>query len=366
MWTSLLFASAAGMFLLPLMPALLELRLKRDIKPVTVDQANAGNIDYFAESFQTFITDAINDYQAGETDRLVQQNYSLYEHDTHFQPTTTEAEQAIADRLIVGFGELFLPAGFNFNQEIFGKRNVNSGENCRLRSVLALENLVLGKNTQLLRWAHARNIFAASGCVLLGRVSAEAEFRLQPYCQFARINANPIFVDSGNDVDDVCQASEQSKTPVVALKDFVDSAGRVMLDNNLDFPEHGSWQGDMVIKGNALIRRGAYISGSLKVYGNVLIEPGVEILGAIISNKTLTIATDCLLNGPLVAEQIIEIDNRCRIGRPGVPSTVTAPIIRIASGSRVYGSLWARERGEVVDSLSSGQSAAHPNSKHLS
>jgi len=48
-----------------------------------------------------------------------------------------------------------------------------------------------------------------------------------------------------------------------------------------------------------------------------------------------------------------------------VPSTVTAPIIRIASGTRVYGSLWARERGEVVDSLTSDQGAVHTNAKHL-
>ncbi|WP_446809556.1 hypothetical protein ACH50O_20260 [Methylomonas sp. 2BW1-5-20] len=357
MWTTLLFTCTACIFLLPLLPAIIELRLKEDIEPVAVDQANAGNIDYFAESFLAFITDAINDYQSGKTEQFSQQNYCLYQQDAVFTASAEELKRAGTDRLVVGLGDLRLPPDFNFTQEVFSKGNINCGEKVRLRSALAIGDLQLGKNSQLLRWAHACNIFVASGCVLLGRVSAEADLNLLPHCEFVRVNANRIYVmpKHGEPAYEQPVPVDAPKIEVNQLKTYLDNAGRVLLDGNLDFPANGVWQGDMVIRGDAVIREDAEIAGSLKVYGDIHIESGVTITGAIVCNKKLNVASRCVLNGPLVAEKQIELDSGCRIGNPLAPSSVTAPVIRIAMGVTVHGTLWARNRGEVLAALTDGK-----------
>lgn len=361
MWTSLLFVCAAVIFLLPLLPALLELRLRQDIQPVAVDQANAGNIDYFAESFLEFISPAIDAYQAGRSQQLIPQAYCLYQQDSDFQPDLIELQKTRTDRVIVGFGDLQLPAGFNFTQEIFSKQNIDCGERARLRSVLATENLRFGRNSQLLRWAHARNISVDSGCLLLGRVSAEAELVLQPYCEFTRLNAQRIVVLptlGGELIEPV--ACLTPKVEAAMLREFADHSGRVLLDTDLDFPENAIWQGDLVIRGNALIRRNAHISGSLKVYGDIHIESGVTIGGALVCNQNIHIAKHCRLQGPVVAEQTIAIDSGSRVADAGAPGTVTAPQIRVAAHVVIHGTLWARSRGEALLSLETGTSGKRP------
>lgn len=349
MWISLLLALTAAVFLLPLLPALRELRLRQDILPVAVDPANAGNIDYFAESFLEFITPAIDAYQSGQTPRLLDQDYCLYLEDGRFEANTREAKALRTDRVVVGFGNLQLPAGFNFTQEVFSQKNIDIGESSRLRSILATEDLHFGKNSALLRWAHARNITVASGCRLLGRVSAEADMVLQPHCEFIRLNARRIMVApiSNNQTPEVHTLKSQT-AEVTFLREYADANGRVLWDNDLDFPEHGLWRGDLVIRGHARIRANARIHGSLKVYGDVQIEASAIIDGTLVSNGSIHIANGCTVQGPVVSEQSIIIDSQTHIGDIDKPSTVTAPSIQIASGVVVYGSLWARNRGAVL------------------
>ena len=360
MWVSLLLVGTTLLFLLPLLPTLIELRLREDIQPVAVDPANAGNIDYFAESFLDFITPAIADFQAGKTQRLIDQDYSLFRDDTGFDADAAEMLQSIRHRITIGLGSLHLPAEVYFSQEIFSQKNIDCGERSRLRSVLAIGNLHLGGDSQLLRWAHARNISVDSGCLLLGRVSAEAELVLQPRCEFTRLNAQTITVASepGSPIADSQQPLAPT-TEVTMLRERADRSGRVLWEGDLDFPEFGFWRGDLIVRGNALIRVNAQISGSIKVYGDIQIEPGAGIDGTLVCNGDIHIAEQCRLKGPVVSEQQITIDQHTRIGNPDTPTTVTAPSILVVAGVTVHGSLWARNRGKTLAALDDVRTGLH-------
>jgi cytoskeletal protein CcmA (bactofilin family) len=368
MWLSLLFVMTILLFLLPLLPALLELQLKQDVSPIRIDQAHAGNIDHFAESFMTFIKQAIDDHQAGRNNALAPESCCLLENDGLFEPTLDELKRSRTNRLIVGTGHLYLPDQFNFTQEIFSEKDIMGGKNDRIRSVLALGDLELGENSELLRWAHARKIKVGAGCILLGRISAEEAIVFQPECEFTRVNARRVYVQSGDSTgiaDEVFLLPEKGqKTEVSALQSHVDDSGRVLLNGNLDFPEHGFWKGDLIVRGNALIRREAQIFGNLKVYGQLRIEPGVNITGSIVCNKNIIIADACALGGPLVAESQIDIDVGTRIGASAALTTITAPVIRIASGVTIYGTIWARIRGETLASLGSIEMPRRNPNKH--
>src|SRR5580704_11923596 len=55
----LLILLAGILFVLPLLPALTELRLKRDAQPLDVIQQYAGEIRHFSYGFRTYITDLL-------------------------------------------------------------------------------------------------------------------------------------------------------------------------------------------------------------------------------------------------------------------------------------------------------------------
>ena len=107
-------------------------------------------------------------------------------------------------------------------------------------------------------------------------------------------------------------------------------------------------QGHIVALGRVRVDEGARVTGSIKSHALVQLGCSVEVHGAITSVKRLSIAERCFVRGPLLCEGDVTIGTGTQIGSPDAPTTVSAPRIRIAPGAVVYGTLWAREFGEVL------------------
>jgi predicted acyltransferase (DUF342 family) len=337
-------------FLLPLLPALRELRLQEDISPVRIIQGHDGSAHYFADSFRAYLKHQIAARRAGREDALTKRTCChLKDLNSTFEPSQMEAIQEYTDRLVVAAGRLKLPDRFGFNQEIFAKGDVMGGIRNRFRSVLAQGELLMGAKSQLLRWAHAYRIRVGTGSVILGRLTATHSIVFEPGCEFTRVNAGCVRFEE----DGAGPASHHGggadhraeKIPASFLGAYTDGAGRALIGGDLDFPENGRWEGDLIVRGDARIRQGAEIKGSVKVYGKLHIEPDVRVAGAVVCDGMLIIARDCALRGPVVADQQIDIGAGTVIGASTARSTVTAPMIRVASRVTVYGTIWAKARG---------------------
>ncbi len=79
-----------------------------------------------------------------------------------------------------------------------------------------------------------------------------------------------------------------------------------------------------------------------------MVESQVLVGGSLMSAKRLHIGPDCLIYGPVIAERELEIEAGTKCGSPECPTTVSAPSIATEEGVVVFGTLWAREHGEVV------------------
>jgi uncharacterized Zn-binding protein involved in type VI secretion len=56
----------------------------------------------------------------------------------------------------------------------------------------------------------------------------------------------------------------------------------------------------------------------------------------------------CHVQGPIVSEREIEIGFGTTIGKADCPTSVTAPVIRIAGNVVIRGTVWARQGAAVV------------------
>jgi hypothetical protein len=74
----------------------------------------------------------------------------------------------------------------------------------------------------------------------------------------------------------------------------------------------------------------------------------VEVHGAITSSGRIEVAERCFVRGPVLCENEVVIGTGTQVGSPDCPTTISAPRIRLAPGAAVYGTLWARESGEVL------------------
>ena len=108
------------------------------------------------------------------------------------------------------------------------------------------------------------------------------------------------------------------------------------------------FRGHLVVRGNLYIGANAHMYGSVKGVKNVVLDHGVTVEGSLISANRMQIGAHCSIHGPVIAERQMIVQSATRCGSPGNPTTVSAPWIEVEEGAVVFGTLWAREHGEVV------------------
>ena len=352
MWDLLLIGLTTMLFLLPLLPALQEWRLQRDITPLDIIQSHAGHPHHFSDTFRVFIQNemsALTDHT-----RLFEpaENYYLIKENDIFQPNQDERQDQATQRIVIACGTLSLPENFAFPREIYGKQTVVGIGGNYFRAILAEDKLFIGRRSTVLRWAHAHTIHVDSDCHLTGRLSAVEEIELEAGCTFIRLHApcvkfgTTVFIPPDRDIKE--NTLVDMRNPMLHQPDSGDDKdNRWISQGDLEFPENEIFCGDIVVRGNILIRRGARIIGSVKASGTLRIEPSVTITGSLISSKQLIIAQSCIVGGPVVSEQRINIDTGVVVGTMAKLTTLTAPVIHIATGSVIYGTAWARHQGLV-------------------
>lgn len=336
------------LLLLPLVPALIELRGKSDALPLSVIQQHAGEIRFFADGFRNYmkgLAPALQDcvisgsHATGTmpdgSDYLVlgrgEEALLLpFREQNEFRPV-----------MIASGTDLLLPAETNFSKDIYSAGSVIGGTKNRYRAVLAEKDIRLGRESSVMRWVHAVGEFSAdSGCRLYGRVSSDTGIRLSAECSFLRLNAPYIAIgaEAGLPAESLLPAS------AVAHQ-------RLFHEGNFEIRADEVFLGNLVVRGRLRIGARARVRGSVKSEKELFLEPGVSVEGSLISASTMHVGFDCSIGGPVIAERTVLLRRGTRCGTLQNPTTVSAPNIQVEEGAMVFGTLWAREQGQAVARL---------------
>jgi hypothetical protein len=345
--------SVAGlMFMLPLVPAIVELRRKSDARPLSVVQQNAGEIRHFANGFRDYIkgleptlrrclasgTTAVGILPDGE-------RYIVLGSAGEALILALEQRDPTHPVVMVAGADLILPPGATFSRDIYSRGQFIGGEKNNYRAILDEKNVHLGASSRVMRWVHAGGEFTAGlDCKLYGRISSDSLIRLHANCSFLRLNAPRIeighaFINPGATTPHSIIPSKDSEVSRRLLHDgdFEIEAGQVITS-------------DVVIRGELRIRPGARVCGSVKSVEDMVVEDGVTVEGSLISAGKMLIGPHCAIRGPVVAERELAIATGTHCGTLEHPTTVSAPRIKGEQGVVVFGTLWARESGQVVAS----------------
>jgi cytoskeletal protein CcmA (bactofilin family) len=331
-----LFLMISLMFIMPLIPALVELRRKTDALPLKVVQQNAGEIRHFANSFRAYIKALEPSLQRCLTDG------------TTATGTLADGEEYVvlgrADEPLMRALE---PREATFSRDIYSGAQFIGGEKNNYRAILGETNVHLGASSRVMRWVHAVGEFTADlSCRLYGRISSDSLIRLSSGCSFLRLNAPRIEIGCGA----ANREATSANSPLPASIDSAASSKRLFHEGDFDINAGQVISGNIVVRGNLHIGSGARICGSVKSVKDMVIDDGVSVEGSLISAGTMRIGPDCAVHGPVVAERELAIAVGTRCGTAKHPTTVSAPRIEVEEGVVVFGTLWARERGEVVAS----------------
>jgi hypothetical protein len=345
--TVLLVLLAGVLFTIPLLPALIELCLKRDAQPLNVIQQYAGEIRHFSYGFRSYIAALVEPLQecvaAGTTAEGSMPDGDEYllvgrANDGTFA-SVAGATGTCGSVVAVGI-DVVLPGGIAFAKEVYAAGEFTSGEHSVFRALLGEKNIHLGRASTVTRWAHAVGAFRAEhDCDLSGRISSDREIQLESGCAFQRLNAPSIALGHPNaDPTDVAAKTVRPPLP----------AGRRLVDHDLEIQPGDIVTTNIVTRGRVRIGAGARILGSVKSNQHMTVETGVRVEGSLISASTMHIGPGCRIAGPVIAEHGMAIETGTSCGSIQTPTTVSAPTIEIADGVLVFGTVWARTEGQVV------------------
>jgi hypothetical protein len=352
--TLLLFALACALLAIPLLPALIELRLKRDAQPLDVIQQYGGDIRHFAYGFRRIAVELQPELQecvaAGITTTGALPDGDEYvllgRADESFFAPAAKTNNTWKSVLVAGI-DLALPDGLTFAKEIYAAGDLTGGERSTFRAILGEKNIHLRRASKVIRWAHAIQMLRAEhDCDLYGRISADREIQLQSGCVFQRVNA-PLIISGFFDNSAAELAPQPAKDAANAAPSPV-PAGRTLYDGDLEIRVNETVPGSIVTRGKLRIRSGARVLGSVKSNAHLILDSGATVEGSLISGTTMRVGPNCRVGGPVLAEHGIVIERGTHCGSHGNPTTVGAPTIELEEGVFVFGSLWARNEGRVV------------------
>lgn len=355
--------------ILPLMPAISEWARPTDKKPLKIVQEFDSDTSHFANGFKEYINKNFRDLfsialQAGEgadvpaggqqEDVLKDRTGFVFSYNQNIALNSAEILAKQTNRLLLGAGNLQLSDGISYNKEIYGGNSITSGKKNNIRAIFAEGDIFLQEGSNIIRWVHAgKNLAVGNGCTLYGRASAENSIVLSSPCVFERMRAP--FIQFGGYVE-----KPFSKRPSnIAINELVSlnrlgnvkeqDGKRWLVSGDLIIPPHTLFSGDIITTGNIKIGAGSVVYGSIKSNGALQVLESVEVHGSLVGAGNISIGDYSKIHGPIIAEGSLVIGRGTVIGSEDKLTSVNAPGISCHSGVCLYGTIWAYDRGVLLN-----------------
>jgi cytoskeletal protein CcmA (bactofilin family) len=340
-------------FLLPLLPALLELFRPTDIAALKVVDRSSGYVAYFARNFRQYIrrqtaampaSQQTGDFvgQLSDGTRMVRLSTAGGLERVGVGPQDTE------HRLVVFEAPRSLSGGETFLMEVYAREPLTGGPNAVYRAVYAERDLTLGRDSAVLRWAHAGGRLAVGpDSVLRGRTSSDTGVVLGAGVAFERIGA-PI-ISAGADEPSEPPPPPPSMPRLFKLPEAAKRIGdHTRIEGDLTIPVGVRVSGSLVVAGTLRIGLGAIIEGSIKAHRDVELAAEAQVSGAVVTRTRLVVGAGAWIGGPAIAEMSIRLDRGAVVGGADLPATASAPEVELARGATVYGQISAPNGGRTT------------------
>jgi hypothetical protein len=251
-----------------------------------------------------------------------------------------------------------IPAGKVVDADVCATGPLSLGEHSALRAAYGRDEIILGKNSSVLRWLHGEgNVYLRPGSAAYGRLSAGESIRLERGCVFQHMHAPQILtIDSGDtrvlaaQATHVCQASkdsEENAEHAVMGDMFTSSRPRLRVEGDFALPPGETLNANVIATGELHIGRGARLLGSAKSYKDTVIDEDACVHGSIVCGGTVWLGPRTFATGPVMAECDVLIARGARVGTPDAPTTISSAGANIAAGCQLHGTVWARSRGNI-------------------
>jgi len=290
---------------LPFIPSIIELFLKRDVKPISIDIERKKEPDYFGKSFINLLATALKELKIQEVEKLNPVYLKLKlsrEEWVGFLNDEKLAESTMDTPVIFTKDTVFLQNHI-FKRELVVFGNAVFKNKCLARSLYVKGDCVIEAPVHIARWVHVEGTLIVNSNADLGVSVYAREIKIRGCATFKRAYAQKI---------------DTLDEPLIDKKN-VERA--INLQGNFSITSNISIGGK---------DRPVFVDENIFCDGDVQIEGDVWIKGNVFSQKSIT-----LKNGVVVGEE----------GK--VKSVVARGEILIKGPFRIYGYIHSEKRVEA-------------------
>jgi predicted acyltransferase (DUF342 family) len=366
-WAILALTGATTALLgVPVTPALLELRKRRDATPLPTSRHD-GEITNLAQAFSSRLealrpqleTCAIEGEITGA--RIENSNVLL----VGLKNFDFAAKLAHGVDAIMCADSLNILAGQVVDSDVYADGLLRLQPKAVLRAGITSEDAILERNSCVLRWLHARaSVHLHARSAVYGRLSAECFIHLQPGCVFEHMHAAQIHTitedcphSRGGTVCTcvpsplkchICEIESNHQQERGDWDDiFAEHRRRIRQEGDFLLPAHQTLNANVIATGAVRFGPNSRFIGSAKSYKNTFVDEGACIHGSLVCGDTLYLGERSSVTGPIMAEENVVIASGGRVGFPHALTTIAARNIKIAAGCQLHGTVWARVRGTI-------------------
>jgi hypothetical protein len=317
---------------LPFLPALAELRARRDAAPLPVRERygtdrRAGPDALGAAARRLLST------PAAPADDL-----RLLRHPTPLPP------EAVDDPPLVVPGPAFFAdaGGTRVAAPLYVGGTHDGGPGDDDAALYAAGPVRLGPGTVVRGWLHGEcDVDVGAGSVLHGSASAGGTLRLAAGCRFERLHAPCVLFEG----EAGAPPEPQATPPPPFVPAGARAAGRVLVRGDLTVPDGHVVREALVVTGTLRLGARARVEGDVKARGDVVVGPGAAGAGHGVAEGDVWLEAGAEVEGAVAAEGALELGPGARVGRPGRPASAAGRRVLAAAGARVHGTLWALGEG---------------------
>lgn len=355
LWTFVLTGLVALLFILPMLPALIEYRWPRDVTPLRVVREHDGNVTNFANVFDQYIESRFGkmlpSLGASEICPVRLESGAsciLLGRTAEFSLSAAEHAALTVKQLVVGVDAVRLPDNVLFESEVFAGGDFTGGAQSAFRAVLARGKAALVSGSAVLRWIHAGGVLSIANDVqLFGRASSASHIELGIGVEFERLHAPTILF--GIAADSVAQ-SNIFPGPICDWQPKANGemiGGQWRVKGDVALPPGCAYAVPLVAIGNLRVGAASWLKRALKSNGDLVLGDACQVDDAVVATGKVEIGAGCRIRGPVISETEVLLRRGSVVGTLSNPATVSAPRIVIEAGVMVFGTVWARDNGEV-------------------
>lgn len=356
-WVLAFWLLAGVLLIAPFLPALIEWIARTDAAPLVVVREQDTNIRHFALGFFDRVQELLEregidpydppadyegEYRPGERFRV------LPDSSPPQWPEATQRSRVI-DVMLVAVGDVLLEGGYVYAQEVYAGGKLVGGSNATYRAVYAGTDLLLGDGCTVARWLHSQgHVYIGADCMIYGRVSSGMSMTLGSGTRFERLNAPLIRFASDALAEVRATVAPHPREPWQVPQNLHELDEHTLrAAGDLEVPAACEVRHHLVARGSLSLGASCRVEGNLKAHDRLVIGAGGVVRGALVCTGPVHVGEGSLVKGPVISETEVIIEPGCVVGTPALPTSITAPLIRLAPGSQVSGTIWASRQGLV-------------------